>query len=316
MRNWIIVAAILLVIGLIGIGGTWGKDGMFDLGSVDLEQHQTIDGTGAKKIVLSMDSMDVTVVKGTANEIKASLTGKVSKKFIDKTNLKLVRDGDTVKVGVETNDGFTFGVSIFNVKLDLELPAQQYDSFVLDIGSGDTSITDLTAQTLEIDAGSGNLQLDRLASRKVSLEVGSGDTRISDLSADTAELDASSGNITIEKLTAKKLSVDTGSGDIKMYDVDAELVVETASGNIRAEQRAITYPMDMSTGSGDVTINTDEKPDNVQFKFSSGSGSLRNHWDGGSQSGDDDENKKVIFGDGGKLVRVDTGSGNLTIGER
>ncbi|GGD86536.1 DUF4097 family beta strand repeat-containing protein [Paenibacillus nasutitermitis] len=314
MRNWIIVAAILLVIGLIGMGSTMGK-GMFDLGSVEIEQHETIDGTDAKKIALALDSANITVVKGTTNEIKASLTGKVSKKFIDKTHLKLIRDGDEVKVAVETNNGFTFGVSIFNVKLDLELPAQQYDSFVLDIGSGDTSLAGLSVQTVEIDAGSGNIQLEDLASSKVSVEVGSGDTKVSGLSADTAELGASSGNITIEKLTARKLSVDTGSGDVKMYDVEAELEVETASGNVRTEQRAINYPMEISTGSGDVTINTDEKPDNVLVTFSAGSGSLRNEWNVGSQSGDDDD-KKIIFGDGGKRVIVDTGSGNLRLGER
>ncbi|MBW7458081.1 DUF4097 domain-containing protein, partial [Paenibacillus sepulcri] len=206
MRNWIIIALILLVVGIIGTGATMGRDGFWNFGTVDIAQNQAVDGTGAKNIILSMESMDVTVVKGPTNEIKASLSGKVSEKFVKSTKLKVVRNGDTVTVGVDAKNGFSFGVSIFNAKLKLELPEQQYDSLALDSGSGNTSITDLAAQTLDVEAGSGNVKFNQLTVGKLSLDIGSGNSTITDVTADTAELDMRSGVITVEKLKARELS--------------------------------------------------------------------------------------------------------------
>ncbi|BBI34238.1 DUF4097 family beta strand repeat-containing protein [Cohnella abietis] len=313
MRNWIIIALILLVVGLVGAGRTMGNEGFFNFGSVEIDQQQAMDATGVKHIVLSFNSLDVTTVKGSTNEIKASLTGKVSKKFLESTKLNISRKADTITVSVDTKNGFTFGLSILDLELRLELPEQQYESITMDNGSGNINVAELAAQTIKIKNSSGNVQLNKLTANKLTLNVSSGSSQVTNVSANSAELDGYSGNITIEKLTAQKLSVKAGSGNVKMIDVDAELVVKAASGNIRAEQQDIKRPMDLSTGSGNVTINTDEKPASVEFNFTAGSGTFRNQWD---KNSNDDHKQNIRFGDGSTPVRVHTGSGNFTIGGR
>ncbi|MDD9266209.1 hypothetical protein ACFPES_04100 [Paenibacillus sp. GCM10023248] len=64
MRNWIIVAFILLVIGLIGIGGTFSIGNIFGPGGVKVEQNQTVEGEGVRNIKVQSGSTDFQVVKG------------------------------------------------------------------------------------------------------------------------------------------------------------------------------------------------------------------------------------------------------------
>lgn len=295
MRNWLIIAVVLLVIGLSGIGVIFAKDGSFSLNTVAIEQHQEVDGSEAKKVILTTGSMNVIVSRGMDKTIKASLVGTASKKYEEQTHLKLVRTGDTVTVSIDRKGGFTLGFNIFDVDLNLELPEQQYDS-------------------LTIKAGSGNVKLTQLSAGKLVLDNGSGNVGVADVHTDNAAIYTGSGNLKIDQLQAQKLSVKTGSGNITLSDVNADLTAHAGSGNIRAELGAIRYPMDLSTGSGNVTLNTDAKPESVLIQFSTGSGDFKNKWDetrkGGKHQG------SAIFGEGRIRVKVDTGSGNFNLGKR
>ncbi|WP_019908622.1 DUF4097 family beta strand repeat-containing protein [Paenibacillus sp. HW567] len=276
MKKWMITAAILLVVGLIGVVATMWNEGGFSFRSVEINQNQAIDAEGVKDVVFSLNGMNITTVKGSTNEIKAALTGKVSKKFVELTKLNIVRENDTVKISVDTK-GSTVGISIFDVQIRVELPEQQYDSVVLNTGSGDLNMAELAANTIRIEADSGKVTLDRL--------------------------------------TAQKLKLKTGSGNINMKDVEAELELEADTAEIEADMADITHPMKITTGSGEVTLYTTERPSSATIKFSHGSGELRNQWDGTKQPAADEE-QSIVFGDGSVPVDIKTGSGNLTLGKR
>jgi DUF4097 and DUF4098 domain-containing protein YvlB len=215
-------------------------------------------------------------VKGSTNEITATLTGKVSKKFVEPTKLNLVREGDTVKISVDTKS-LSYGISVFDVQIRVELPQQQYNSFVLNTGSGNLKMTDLAANTVRIEAGSGDINLDRLTSQKLTLK--------------------------------------TGSGEVSMSDVEAEIELEAGSAEIAVEMADITHPMKITTGSGGVTLNTIHSPSSATIIFNHGSGELRNHWDVTELPAADDE-QTIVFGDGSVPVDIKTGSGNLKLGSR
>ena len=254
MRKWVVVAVILLVIGLIGIGTTISKDRALDFGTVEINQHGQTSGAGVNNIILKASSADVTVIKGTGNEIKASLTGKVSKRYEEQTKLYVIQDGATVKVGVALKRGFTFGINIIATELTLELPEQQYNTLSIDTGSGNTNIAVIDTKALDIKTGSGDVNLKQLNSSKISLNLGSGNIEVFDSSADSTVIEDGSGNIKFEKMKSDSLSVKTGSGNIKLTDVEGKLKAHASSGNIYAELSTIRFPMDLSTGSGNVTV--------------------------------------------------------------
>ncbi|WP_308637672.1 DUF4097 family beta strand repeat-containing protein [Paenibacillus silvisoli] len=317
MRNWIVVALILLVVGLIGMFGTFRGDGAFSFGAEAVEQKQSVSGNGIEEIGLDVGSIDVTVVPSSDNQVKAELSGRASKKYRDKLKLQLQTEGKTLKVAVEDEIGFTIGINIRNLDLRLELPQQQYRKLVLDAGSGDVELSQLHIDRIALDTGSGDLNLSQLQAQSIEAKVGSGDISFTDVSADDSiKADANSGNVTTDGVKAKLMTVDIGSGDVELADTAAELKVDTNSGDIDLLQKTLDYTAELETGSGDVSVLTEDQPSSARIAYSSGSGSLDNEWDGGEHMTDGDDRDILTFGSGAVQLHIHTNSGDLTVGSR
>ncbi|MBM7568978.1 DUF4097 family beta strand repeat-containing protein [Paenibacillus sacheonensis] len=317
MRNWVIVGLILFVIGLIGAGGTLAYNGDFSFGTEKVEKQQSIAADGIRNIDVKTGSVDLTIVPGEGNEVKASLTGRASKKYLNKLDIILKKDGDTLKVSFKEHFGFQFGLNIMNVDLKLEVPQQQYGKLKLDSGSGDNAIAALKTDTLELDGGSGDVDINGLRSGSITVTIGSGNIALHDVTAeDNVMLKAGSGDMSAQGLTAKRLDVAVSSGDVELADAEAELSVKTGSGDISVEGKKLDHPASLKTGSGDVEIMTDEQPEDVEITHDSGSGNLDNDWDGAKSSTDDDDVRHLLFGSGSVHIDVHTGSGDLDVGNR
>ncbi|RAP74491.1 DUF4097 family beta strand repeat-containing protein [Paenibacillus montanisoli] len=317
MRNWIIVALILLFIGLIGAFGTFRGDGAFSFGAEKVAQEQSVPGGGIEEIALDVGSMDLTVVPGTGDQVKAELTGRASKRYRDKLKLQLQTEGKVLRVTVQDEVGFTIGINIRNLDLRLELPQQQYRKLTLDAGSGDVEFSQILTDRITMKTGSGDMKLAQLQAQSIEVSVGSGNLGFTDVSADDQiKADANSGDITVDGLKAKLLTVDVGSGDVELADTAAELKIETNSGDIELAQKTLEHAAELETGSGDVSILTEEQPSSARMTYSSGSGSLDNEWDGGERMTDGDDRDVLTFGSGATQLHIHTGSGDLTVGAR
>ncbi|QHW31606.1 DUF4097 domain-containing protein [Paenibacillus rhizovicinus] len=317
MRKWVFVGLILFVVGLVGAAGTIGAKGDFSFGTEKVDKQQSMSAEGIRNIDIQTGSVDLTIVPGTGNEVKASLTGRASKSYLDKMNILLKKDGDTIKVGFEDHIGFRIGINILNVNLKLEVPQQQYANLKLDSGSGDNVINGLKADAFELDGGSGDVDLNGLRSKTIKVSISSGDLSLADVTADgDVTLKTGSGNISADRLTAKRLDINLSSGDVDLSEAEAELNVKTGSGDITVEGKTLDFPATLKTGSGDVGIFTDRQPADVAISYSSGSGSLDNDWDGVKGSTDDDDIHHLVFGSGSVPVQIHTGSGDLDVGKR
>ncbi|SFI74585.1 Putative adhesin [Paenibacillus sp. UNC496MF] len=317
MRNWIVIGLILLVVGLIGTFGTLGASGNYAFGTEKVEREQAVAADGIRAVELKTGSVDVKIVPGEGTEAKASLTGRASKKYLAKLELKLEKDGDTLKVGFQDHAGFQFGFNILSLNLKLELPKRTYERLTMNTGSGDIAVDGVQVDTAELKGGSGDVDISRVQAKAVTVSIGSGNLHFEDVTADDAlTVKAASGDVTVSGAKTKLLSVDVKSGDVDLADADAELKVQTGSGDISAEQRTLSRPMTLRTGSGDVDIMTDEQPADAEIAYSSGSGDLDNDWDGAKGSTDDDGAHRLVFGSGSVRAQVRTGSGDLDVGRR
>ncbi|AZN39413.1 DUF4097 family beta strand repeat-containing protein [Paenibacillus albus] len=315
MRNWVVIALILVVVGLIGAFGT--SRGDFSFGTEKIDQQQWMEGDGVSEIVVKSGSMDVTVIPSSDQKIKAKLSGRASRKYRDKLKLTLERNGDQLNVTLEDKVGFTIGLNFRSVDLTLELPQQMYRKLVVDTGSGDAELKQVQADRIELDMGSGDVSLQELTAQAMIVDIGSGDMHATAITAnESVELKANSGDVTVDGLKSKQLTVRTGSGNIELNDVDAAIKGEAHSGDIDLALDALNRAVDLETGSGDVSIMTSEQPQNAHITYSSGSGDLDNDWDGVKKMTDEDGRDNLVFGSGSIPVHVHTGSGDLDVGAR
>lgn len=316
MRNWIVVALILIVIGLIGMTSSFSIEGLLSGGAEQYSKEETLDAADVKEIQFEVGSMDMEIVPSSSDMIRAKISGDASKKFHDNIILKLERDGDRVKIIADTDEGFSIGFSVMNLDLRVEIPARKWEELVLDTGSGNMDVKDITAEAIRVNGGSGDFTVEGIEVDQFIAELGSGEFDLRELKAANVEVKVNSGNTTFKQVTASKIAIEGGSGNVELIDSDAELKASISSGNITVELDEIQHAMNLETGSGNVTIATDKKPESARIKFNHGSGDLYNDWNDTDESVDGDDTKNVTFGDGAAVVQVRTGSGNLMLERR
>jgi DUF4097 and DUF4098 domain-containing protein YvlB len=168
-------------------------------------------------------------------------------------------------------------------------------TLTIDTGSGRVEIASFDGN-LNVDTGSGDVVMGSARGETV-IDTGSGDVTVHRL-VGNGKVDTGSGDVVVEKVSAGRLSLDTGSGDV------------TVQGSL-ARARRVTA----ETGSGDIQIKGGP---NAQFDIASdqGSGELLV---GYSDAVLRKDGRKVVGakrGDGHTVIRVETGSGDCTIGPK
>jgi hypothetical protein len=149
----------------------------------------------------------------------------------------------------------------------------------VDTGSGDVDLRDCKGGRVKLDTGSGAVMVAALDCRTLVIDTGSGDVRATGVAVDEAKIDTGSGDVTLvlERMGKGRFKVDTGSGSVEL-----ELPAD-ASARIVAD-----------TGSGDIEVDVP--------------GAELEKLDGGR--------RRLVVGDGAADMRLDTGSGSVTIRRR
>ncbi|QJC50536.1 DUF4097 domain-containing protein [Paenibacillus albicereus] len=299
MRNVVLLGLILLLGGLIGAGVTFGqgdRDSLFKFGTEEVSLRKEAPAEGVSRLRAEAGSMDIEIVPGASRDkIVASITGRASKKFLERIELDLEPDGDELLVKGGEDTGFSFGLNIVNVTMRIELPQRKFEELQADLGSGD-----LDADGIEVG--------------KLTLKTGSGDIDLSSVQGGTISLRTGSGSIDGEQVRAEELTAKASSGDISLEDVGGALVLDTGSGSIRAEMDRLEQPVTASSGSGNVTIATQFAPESATVQYSTGSGRFRTDWSAGK--GSEDSSATLVYGDGEVRVKLRAGSGNISLREK
>lgn len=109
----------------------------------------------------------------------------------------------------------------------------------LDTGSGGVDVRGVRADRVRVDAGSGSVSGGEIETGDAAIDVGSGGLRLERLRARTLKLDAGSGSVEVELAgTVDSARIDAGSGGIILRlppTLGATLDVEAGSGGIHTE---------------------------------------------------------------------------------
>jgi DUF4097 and DUF4098 domain-containing protein YvlB len=157
-------------------------------------------------------------------------------------------------------------------------------------GSGDLDLSNITGRVYA-STGSGNIKTSRIAGAFMG-SSGSGDIHLDETAAGEVEAKAGSGNITVYGVNGP-LTVSTGSGEIHVEGTQrGDWAIEAGSGNVRLKLAGEpSFELDAHSSSGDIDLGF---PVTVQ-------GSMRRNQVQGRVR------------NGGQLLRVRTGSGDIEI---
>jgi len=167
-------------------------------------------------------------------------------------------------------------------------------SWLFDTGSGDVEVRGAQGR-LRIDTGSGNCSVTGMRGDLLDVDTGSGDVDATDVDVARFRFDTGSGNVRARNLRARQGVADTGSGDVLLdYTGGAvdDLLIDTGSGRVD-----LRLPQ---TADARVTVDT-------------GSGGIMVDRSGGIYERRSDEGIVLRFGEGRGRIRIDTGSGDVTI---
>jgi len=280
MKSRVLLGILLIAAGIAGIFLAMNHSrisfgNFFNLSSSNVNIVKTVDASDIRDIKISAGSSDISVVRGSSDQIEARLKGTISSNRAGDVKLDVDTKGDSLIL--EASSGTGIGISYSELVLTVELPEKVWDS-------------------VSVETGSGNINAEQIDSGKIELNAGSGDVELVRYSAD-------------------KLTFDIGSGNVELIDGQSALKGETSSGNITVKTGELTQDTILEAGSGNVIVQVDREPESLEVDFEGGSGEGNVDWKGMKAVTIDDNGStlKGTFGSGDALLKVRTGSGNFKL---
>jgi hypothetical protein len=182
----------------------------------------------------------------------------------------------------------------------------------LDTSSGAIQVTNLEGDLLA-DTGSGHVMATGIDG-EVNIDTGSGHVEVTDCEGREIKVDTGSGRVIAENVKCDNLDIDTGSGSVKARRIATDQArIDTGSGSVVLQlDRMGDGKFDIDTGSGSIELIM---PDDASARISAdtGSGSVNNDFAGSEVVRKDKREMELIVGDGESRVRLDAGSGSITV---
>lgn len=195
-----------------------------------------------------------------------------------------------------------------NVSISFEITVPADTRVKAGTGSGSMTV-DGVAEIIKARSGSGRVKLNNIGGDAVA-STGSGSIRAEGI-AGTFDGDTGSGRIYLAQSAPGDVKVSTGSGGIELHNIDGALHARAGSGRVRVDGIQ-NGTWDIDTGSGSVNIDL---PDEAAFQLDaeSSSGSIVVDHPVTVQGKISRRHLQGEVRGGGDLLKIDTGSGGITV---
>ena len=181
----------------------------------------------------------------------------------------------------------------------------------LRVDGGSSAVTASgTRGSLTVDVGSGTVEVSD--AEDVDVDTGSGDVTVTDARGEMLRVDTGSGSVHATRVTVRRLDIDTGSGGVRVESATADqVVIDTGSGSVHAAVGGTVSDVEIDTGSGSVTLVLPADY-GATVDIESGSGGIDLDFPVQVRRVEQDHVRGTI-GDGSGRLKIDTGSGRISI---
>lgn len=263
-----------------------------------VREEKTFQVSGAAHLALSTFDGSIEVRGWDRNDVTVEVEKRgPDQATVDRIQVKAAQDGNRITIDVQKPSPLE--TSGFRASPGANLVVSVPSRTAVVARSGDGSITIRRVNgTLDLDTEDGSV---RVESVKGDIVIRTGDG-----SVDARHLEGGA-------------RISTGDGSIRAEGVLTGLDVETRDGSVDVSARAgsrVESDWTVTTGDGGVRV---ELPDGLNAELDAQCADGRVHIDGGpgQAGGEGEERERRSFrgrlGSGGKLLKVRTGSGSITV---
>ncbi|MGM0846120.1 MAG: DUF4097 family beta strand repeat-containing protein [Bacillota bacterium] len=280
----------------------------------EIYKDKTIIATNIDVITINTSSTDVTLSSHASEEIKIQLKGEISSKLEDNLRMDVTQRENTldVKVRVERNNGFSFGIEIIKLELSVQVPRKVYEEIIVESSSGGIEAEDLEGKKVKFKASSGEVDAARIkVHTEFKSKTNSGGIGLNEIDAPLIHAKASSGTVLLQNLKAAEIHAKASSGRVIGKKWIGNITAESNSGGIDLHSEKLTGNIDAEASSGDIMLYFEEKPESFSLDFSGSSGEAHLDLDGIQFEKKKDHRIKGTMGEGKYSIKVKTSSGNF-----
>ncbi len=251
VRNWLIIATSLVLVGGIIFGGvmTMLKWDFSKLSTVRYETGEYEINEDYKNISIITKTADILLVP--------SENSKTSVSCYEQKNLKHsveVKDGTLI---IEVNDSRNWydhiGIAFGNPKITLNIPKGEFGELSVIATTGDIKIPkEFIFESIDISMSTGDITNYASASKLVKLQASTGDICAENISAGTLDLRVSTGEITVSNVNCENdVNIKVSTGEASLTNVNCKNI--SSSGNtgdilLKNVIAAEKFSIDRSTG--------------------------------------------------------------------
>ncbi|OAB35727.1 hypothetical protein PMSD_12005 [Paenibacillus macquariensis subsp. defensor] len=231
-----ILGLILVVVGFIGMSSN-----KFNFGDKLKEYHKkwTIDNDTLSHLIVNSEyNTDIEFIQSTDGTQSIELTGLFEDEVISQLNKVQPQKGEfNINMVDDSITFFSISFKSQTATLIVSLPnLDQLEEVGLHFTSSNGTVTNLSANDIEITSHSGNVELQSIFAKQLRIETNSGNITASDIQGNV-NFSVKSGNMNITNYT--------GEGTFKANSGNIELIQKGASS------------LDISAKSGNVTLTAD-----------------------------------------------------------
>lgn len=185
-----------------------------------------------------------------------------------------MKDGKLV-LHDETKRVFVVNFDTPKAYLCLTVPESvELTKLTVDNGSGKLTMTDVTAETIMLDGGSGSMSAENVITDKLVIDGGSGGVKLSNVTAKQSRFDMGSGSLSVKYSLLGVTKVDGGSGNCNFETVQAmNLTVDGGSGRV-VYKGELSGNCIFDSGSGSIRLDIEGSKSDYDIRADLGSGGL------------------------------------------
>lgn len=224
--------------------------------------NEKVAYTNEDEIDIDVNYGEITLSAYEGNEI--IITGSTNR---GEDVIKLSKNGNRIKIKDNSKDNIDFGLfskkgSGDNMTLDIKIPSNFNGDIEFDYGAGETTVTGIKCNKLDIDGGAGQLNLENVVFENLIFNAGVGEANIDLIErCGDIEIDGGVGSVNITmKEVGGNLTFDggVGSANIRIPE-NAPVSFDTSSGIGATEITAKTsgentYKFDLEVGVGEIRV--------------------------------------------------------------